>query len=83
MARAGAGTKRRVERALLGPAHHIGARLEDRTARLRDQLAKTWARRRSELDNADGGATAAAFRVAPRVGDLPTSSGGAVQLIPE
>ena len=64
---------------LLGLAHHVGARLEMRTW-LEDQL---------QLDDeanseiADGSAVVSCRRQRTSVGDLPTSSVSAPQLIPE
>jgi hypothetical protein len=60
----------RVDRALLGPAHHIGTRVEKRTVG-----GSARARRRSELTNRRRRChTGSRLPAGTSVGDLPTSS---------
>jgi hypothetical protein len=82
VARAGsAGTKSgRVERALLGPAHHVGARRREPHGSVGDQLGLD---DEANSEIADRYATGSSARRGVAVGDLPTSSVSAVQLIPE
>ena len=64
-------------RAILGPAHTVLA-LVSRSARLGDQLGLD-----DEVNSiiADGGATGSRLPGGTSVGDLPTSSASALQLI--